>query len=116
MKFAEIPALFRKKYSDGWGWSGHVQLIKLGPVKHSENPYFALNEKQVENKTVRWLGKLPESAYGHVTVEREDGATWSICLSNFEHYEVIREIEDWFEAMQPICEQRAEEARRKMEV
>lgn len=93
MRLSEIPRRFRDMYTNRFGWTGSVSLIALGAVKQSNNPYFAVTEKNVENRVVRWFGRWPESDYSTVHVEREDGAVWSICLNHFETYERIDHVD-----------------------
>lgn len=93
MKLNDLPNRFRIMYSNIFCWDGTCMLIKLGNVRKSGNPYFATEEKQVENQIVRWYGKLPTSKFATVMVEREDGTVWKIILDNFAEYEIIRELE-----------------------
>lgn len=93
MRIDELPFRFRMMYQNIFNWSGRTSLIALGEVKYKNNPYFGVEERQVENKIVRYWGKRPSNPYQTVTVEREDGTCWGIKLCNFENYEIIDEVE-----------------------
>lgn len=95
MRFSELPNGFRLRYQKYYHWGTQpVRLLRLGPVKHSSNPYFATQEKQVEGQIVRLLGSKPLSEYTSLTVERHDSTIWSIQLDNFESYEFIDRLEN----------------------
>jgi hypothetical protein len=93
LKVSDLPNRFRLMYQSQWNWWGKVQLLALGAVKTSSNPYFAITEKNVENQIVRWFGKWPESEYGILHVERADGSSWSISLNHFESFERIDKVD-----------------------
>lgn len=89
MRVSELPRRFQEMYKRRFCWTGEVRLIALGPVKKSENPYYAITEKNVENRIVRWFGKWPTSNHSILNVEREDGAVWMIYLDYFEIWQRI---------------------------
>ena len=68
-------------------------LLKLGEVKYPNNPYAAVQEQQVQNHIVRYLGGKPKTEYSNLNVQREDGTSWTIQLCNFKEYEFIDEVE-----------------------
>ena len=95
MQFNELPHGFQLRYRKSYPWKTQpVRLIRFGAVKHSSNPYFATQEKQVEGKVTRLLGSRPLSDYTAITVEREDSTLWSVQLGNFESYEYIEQLEN----------------------
>lgn len=96
LKISEIPKRFQDRYKKEWNWSGDVNLIALGAVRRTENPYFADVEKKVENQIVRWFGNWPRNPYETIHVERSDGALWAINLNNFLGYEKIDHVDPEF--------------------
>jgi len=96
LRISEIPKRFRDRYKKEWNWCGDVNLIALGAVRRTENPYFADVEKNVENQIVRWFGNWPRNPYETIHVERGDGALWAINLGNFLDYTKIDHVDPEF--------------------
>lgn len=87
IKLSEMPWRFQTQYG-GWRMQGACRLLKLGVARSSNSPGFGVQERQVENRVVRYIGErpLPDE---RVLVERGDGTLWSVCLTDFETHEVV---------------------------
>ena len=90
MKRCDLPFRWRIQYQRGKLCS----LIALGEVLDSGNPNFAVEEKQVQNGIVRFLGMKTPTKFSPFLVERLDGTLWKIDLNNFKTFEIITELED----------------------
>lgn len=94
IKYNDLPNGLRLRYNKSYLWhTQSVRLIRFGAVKHSSNPYFGTQEKQVEGRITRILGSKPLNMYSTLTVERDDSTVWSVQLGNFESYDYIDTIE-----------------------
>lgn len=87
----DLPNRFRMMYSNT---RYQTPLIILGKIKYPENKNYGIEERQVQNRIVRYLGKRPDptNPFANVIVEREDGTSWRIRLSRFEDYEIIDRV------------------------
>ena len=90
MKHCDLPFRWHIWYKE----QKQCSLISLGEALDSGNPNFAVQEKQVQNGIVRFLGMKTPTKFSPVLVERLDGTLWKIDLSNFKTYEITTELED----------------------